>query len=366
METTERLKDHAAAVAERARARIAHDRRFFTGAAVIAALIAFAGFAPSYYLKPFVASPPLSSLAHLHGLVMTAWLANDRAAQVVVDPNGTPTAVVIGSTREGRVGQTIGRWFADAVRQDHGIEVDSGRFGRVAPQAADRRSGRSIVVEPLGDWGQGAVQLVELPASSEFQDNVAAFWVADRPAPAGSAWRFAYRLHWLSDEPSPPNLARIVATRMHALPLPHRIYYNGRVLRRIDAGVYRTWLPTTGRPTVVRQAAPGSSPVTALPARFDVAAPASAGHACPTRRSPTARPSRSPAPRSSTARSPRRAPSMCSCPASYRGRTAKNTLPWPAALVTPTRPPCHSTMRLVSARPSPVPSLWTERRRPTK
>lgn len=29
-----------------------------------------------------------------------------------------------------------------------------------------------------------------------------------------------------------PQVARIVATRMHSLPLPHRIYYNGRVLRQ--------------------------------------------------------------------------------------------------------------------------------------
>ena len=29
-----------------------------------------------------------------------------------------------------------------------------------------------------------------------------------------------------------PQVARIVATRMHALPLPHRIYYSGRVLRQ--------------------------------------------------------------------------------------------------------------------------------------
>jgi NAD(P)H-dependent FMN reductase len=34
------------------------------------------------------------------------------------------TAVVIGSTREGRAGQAIGRWFAEAVQQDQGIEVD--------------------------------------------------------------------------------------------------------------------------------------------------------------------------------------------------------------------------------------------------
>jgi ATP phosphoribosyltransferase regulatory subunit len=32
-----------------------------------------------------------------------------------------------------------------------------------------------------------------------------------------------------------PQVARIVATRMHALPLPHRIYYNGRVLRQAQS-----------------------------------------------------------------------------------------------------------------------------------
>ncbi|UFS68517.1 ATP phosphoribosyltransferase regulatory subunit [Geomonas sp. RF6] len=31
-----------------------------------------------------------------------------------------------------------------------------------------------------------------------------------------------------------PQIARIVATRMHAYPLPHRIYYNGRVLRHAE------------------------------------------------------------------------------------------------------------------------------------
>ena len=31
-----------------------------------------------------------------------------------------------------------------------------------------------------------------------------------------------------------PQVARIVATRMHSLPLPHRIYYNGRVLRQAE------------------------------------------------------------------------------------------------------------------------------------
>jgi hypothetical protein len=35
---------------------------------------AFAGFAPSYFLRGFSGSPPLSPLLHVHGVVFTSWL----------------------------------------------------------------------------------------------------------------------------------------------------------------------------------------------------------------------------------------------------------------------------------------------------
>ena len=48
----------------------------------------------------------------------------------------------------------------------------------------DRRP--SLWVEPLGDWGAGAVQLVEIPTDDEIHDNIVAFWV---PARAGAGRR---------------------------------------------------------------------------------------------------------------------------------------------------------------------------------
>jgi glucans biosynthesis protein len=73
----------------------------------------------------------------------------------------------------------------------------------------------SLWVEPLGDWGEGAVQLIEIPTDDEIHDNVVAFWVATAPAKAGSALRYRYRLHWQADEPYPPsNLAHVAATRI--------------------------------------------------------------------------------------------------------------------------------------------------------
>lgn len=55
--------------------RRATDRRAFTWFVVAFAFIAFAGFARSYYLKPVFPGPALPFLIHLHGLVMTAWIA---------------------------------------------------------------------------------------------------------------------------------------------------------------------------------------------------------------------------------------------------------------------------------------------------
>ncbi|MDB5433377.1 MAG: periplasmic glucans biosynthesis protein [Caulobacter sp.] len=70
-------------------------------------------------------------------------------------------------------------------------------------------------VEPLGDWGDGAVRLLELPAKGEWEDNIAAFW---RPAGVlrpghAKAWR--YRLTW-GRWPAPQGLAAVLLTRSGA------------------------------------------------------------------------------------------------------------------------------------------------------
>ncbi len=33
------------------------------------------------------------------------------------------------------------------------------------------------MVEPIGDWGKGAVVLYEIPTTRETEDNINAFWV---------------------------------------------------------------------------------------------------------------------------------------------------------------------------------------------
>jgi hypothetical protein len=55
--------------------RRVNDRRLYILAAIIVPIIVLIGFARTYYLKGFFATPPIPSLlVHLHGLVMTAWV----------------------------------------------------------------------------------------------------------------------------------------------------------------------------------------------------------------------------------------------------------------------------------------------------
>jgi hypothetical protein len=50
------------------------DHRFFTIMGVLAALIVFVGFAPTYYLRRAFGGPELTGLVHLHGVVSTGWI----------------------------------------------------------------------------------------------------------------------------------------------------------------------------------------------------------------------------------------------------------------------------------------------------
>jgi len=64
----------------------------------------------------------------------------------------------------------------------------------------------SVWVEPIGDWGEGAVQLIEIPTREEVHDNIVAFWRPKEPLRKGGEYAYTYRLHWGWDQ---PGLARV-------------------------------------------------------------------------------------------------------------------------------------------------------------
>jgi glucans biosynthesis protein len=72
----------------------------------------------------------------------------------------------------------------------------------------------SLWVEPLGDWGKGSVQLVELPTDDETQDNIVAMWVPGQAAKAGTSLAISYKLYWSANGAHETTLARCIATRV--------------------------------------------------------------------------------------------------------------------------------------------------------
>jgi periplasmic glucans biosynthesis protein len=109
--------------------------------------------------------------------------------------------------------QTSASAFADRSPRGFGLLQRDRQFDHYLDGVHYERR-PSLWVEPLQDWGEGAVELIENPTDDEINDNIVVMWVPRQAGVAGSKLDFRYRLHWGADEPFPTALARCVATRM--------------------------------------------------------------------------------------------------------------------------------------------------------
>ncbi|HEV7491288.1 MAG TPA: glucan biosynthesis protein, partial [Rhodanobacteraceae bacterium] len=71
----------------------------------------------------------------------------------------------------------------------------------------------SAWIEPIGEWGSGRVELVQIPAPDETNDNIVAYWVSDRVAAPKEAIDLHYRIHWQKDIETRPTSAWVAQTR---------------------------------------------------------------------------------------------------------------------------------------------------------
>jgi glucans biosynthesis protein len=86
------------------------------------------------------------------------------------------------------------------------------RFDNYQDIEAHYETRPSLWVEPKGNWGAGAVQLVEIPTDSEIHDNIVAYWVPARPVEAGQERRLDYRLSWGQGTAGAADLLQVVST----------------------------------------------------------------------------------------------------------------------------------------------------------
>ena len=120
-------------------------------------------------------------------------------------------------------GETLWRPLANPAK----FQISS--FGRVRPsgfgllqrhqtfeqfQDAEARYDKrpSLWIEPQGDWGEGEVVLVEIPSSTEANDNIVAYWQPTRGLRADQDYSFAYRMSWGAEPSSAMQSGRVLET----------------------------------------------------------------------------------------------------------------------------------------------------------
>ncbi len=132
--------------------------------------------------------------------------------------------------------------FAVTDPRGFGLMQRDRTFGSYEDLEARYELRPSVWVEPVGSWGAGRVELVQIPTPDETNDNIVAYWVPQQTLRQGQAFEFRYRLMWQKvTERRPPN-AWVVQTRRGqgyaALPddvIKLTVDFDGPALRKLPA-----------------------------------------------------------------------------------------------------------------------------------
>jgi periplasmic glucans biosynthesis protein len=72
----------------------------------------------------------------------------------------------------------------------------------------------SYWIQPLGNWGTGGIELVEIPSDEEIHENIDAYWVPSAPLVPHTPIRFSYLMSaYMDSEDRWPPGGEVVATR---------------------------------------------------------------------------------------------------------------------------------------------------------
>ena len=108
--------------------------------------------------------------------------------------------------------------FVDRDPQGFGLLQRHRAFNAFLDDENDWQRRPCLWVEPIGKWGTGEVTLLEIPAASQNNKNIACYW---RPRPAlaaGAEVNFAYRQFWSWQPPSRPDGAAVTLSRIGRIP----------------------------------------------------------------------------------------------------------------------------------------------------
>ena len=103
--------------------------------------------------------------------------------------------------------------FIDRDPKGFGLSQRDREFTSFEDLEAHYERRPTLWVEPRGAWGDGYVELIEIPADEEIHDNIVAFWRPARTIEGNKPYAFAYRLNWGENIPVAWTGARVRKTR---------------------------------------------------------------------------------------------------------------------------------------------------------
>ncbi|MDB6009520.1 MAG: hypothetical protein JWL65_1770 [Gammaproteobacteria bacterium] len=102
--------------------------------------------------------------------------------------------------------------FMDEHPRGFGLAQRDRDFNHYQDNEAHFERRPSYFVEPLGDWGKGGLELVEIPSDEEIHDNVVSFWVPEAPVQPQKPMTFSYLLSAYTGTTQWPPGGKVIAT----------------------------------------------------------------------------------------------------------------------------------------------------------
>jgi len=110
--------------------------------------------------------------------------------------------------------------FVERNPRGFGLMQRDRAFAHYQDTEAEYHRRPSYWVEPVGDWGEGSVELVEIPSDEEIHDNIVVFWTPRERPRAGSEMNFSYVMRATLGEPPDHRIGRAADTRLGSSVVP--------------------------------------------------------------------------------------------------------------------------------------------------
>lgn len=107
----------------------------------------------------------------------------------------------------------LDNWFSVVNPKGFGLLQRDLDFDHYQDLEAHYEKRPGVWITPMGDWGAGSVELIQMPSIREIDDNVNALWVPAQPPEPKQPRSYNYIMSWHFPDDTRPPAGRVVATR---------------------------------------------------------------------------------------------------------------------------------------------------------